>query len=478
MDFGFSIKGNRVLGENKTFRGLFFGVLNSLIAKTPRTQMIDKETINKVKLIVIDEILDVFAQSYGKKRTKEETIRYIETTWGRSFDDIINELMEQYNEIKKEDIENFVLREFSSKYWRLNKRFEPLLNLLGVFDENSDRIIVGLTASIAQKEKRNLLIKTFGESRAVQIFPTGDDFENYRPKIQLKRIQVFDDWVIDIDKKIQEIKLQNLSVINKTYKILTNREKIPANRSLLFINDILGKKNLQEKIKERTDEDFLNKSLTHASSFLLMTIARQTLLENTFRAFVRFIDKIKNSFLLNNENFQYIKEQMNEKIKEIKESNKLYLSKKEERLLFWLERFIKEGKKVLVLCRFVNMTQYLHNIMVQRNIESTYVHGKMSGNLQHAQIMKFKKGTAKILFASERLIEKGTDLPEADVAIYYGTTLSLERYEQSLGRIRSNYINIKKAYTIVYNQSIEDEKSLKRDIAFLEIFDANKLIKQ
>ncbi|MHA1831667.1 MAG: C-terminal helicase domain-containing protein, partial [Candidatus Helarchaeota archaeon] len=227
-----------------------------------------------------------------------------------------------------------------------------------------------------------------------------------------------------------------------------------------------------------TDEDFLNKSLTHASSFLLMTIARQTLLENTFRAFVRFIDKIKNSFLLNNENFQYIKEQMNEKIKEIKESNKLYLSKKEERLLFWLERFIKEGKKVLVLCRFVNMTQYLHNIMVQRNIESTYVHGKMSGNLQHAQIMKFKKGTAKILFASERLIEKGTDLPEADVAIYYGTTLSLERYEQSLGRIRSNYINIKKAYTIVYNQSIEDEKSLKRDIAFLEIFDANKLIKQ
>ena len=323
-----------------------------------------------------------------------------------------------------------------------------------------------------------MLIKTFGESRAVQIFPTGDDFENYRPKIQLKRIQVFDDWVIDIDKKIQEIKLQNLSVINKTYKILTNREKIPANRSLLFINDILGKKNLQEKIKERTDEDFLNKSLTHASSFLLMTIARQTLLENTFRAFVRFIDKIKNSFLLNNENFQYIKEQMNEKIKEIKESNKLYLSKKEERLLFWLERFIKEGKKVLVLCRFVNMTQYLHNIMVQRNIESTYVHGKMSGNLQHAQIMKFKKGTAKILFASERLIEKGTDLPEADVAVYYGTTLSLERYEQSLGRIRSNYINIKKAYTIVYNQSIEDEKSLKRDIAFLEIFDANKLIKQ
>ncbi|MHA1270401.1 MAG: helicase-related protein [Candidatus Helarchaeota archaeon] len=451
-------------------------LLNSLIAKTYHTQMIDRGTINKVKVIVIDEILDILAQSYGRRRTKEETIQYIELNWHRPFDEIIKELTEQYPEIKKEDIENFLIKEFSSKYWRLNKRFEPLLNLLGIFNEDSNRIIIGLTASIAQNEKQNLLIKTFGEARTTQIIPTGDDFENYRPKIQLQRIQVFDDWVIDLDKKIQEIKLQNIKIINQAYKILTNRPKLPPDRGLLFVSDILGKKNLQDKIKEKKDEDFLNMVMTHASSYLLMTIARQTLLENTFKAFINFLNKIKNVFLLNNENYLHIKKQVDQRIKEIQEKGGLYISKKEERLLFWLERFVKENKKILVLCRFVNMTHYLHRLMENKNIKSTYVHGKMSGNLQHKQIMEFKSGEAKILFASERLIEKGTDLPEADVAIYYGTTVSLERYEQSLGRIRSNYTNVKKAYTIVYNQSVEDEKSLKRDIAFLEIFDTNKLL--
>ena len=451
-------------------------LLNSLIAKTSSSRKIDKETIDKVKLIVIDEILDILAQSYGKKRTREETIKYIESNWERPFEEIVNDLIEKYPELKREDIENYLLKEFSSKYWRLNKRFEPLLNFLGLFNEDSDKIILGLTASISQKEKRNLLVKTFGDKRTVQIIPTGDDYENYRPKIKLQRIQVFDDWIIDLDKRIQNIKSQNLNVINQAYKLITNRDTLPKDRILLFVSDILGKKNIQTKIKEAKDEDFLNKVLTHASSYLLMTIARQTLLENTFKAFIKFINKIKNNFLLSNENFQYIKNKVNERIQEIKESGGFYISKKEERLIYWLNKLVNEGKKVLVLCRFVNMTQYLHEMMKSQGIETSYVHGKMSGTLQDTQIKKFKDGNAKILFASEKLIEKGTDLPEADVAIYYGTTVSLERYEQSLGRIRSNYQNIKKAYTIVYNQSVEDEKSLKRDIAFLEIFDANKLV--
>ncbi|MBD3229551.1 MAG: DEAD/DEAH box helicase [Candidatus Lokiarchaeota archaeon] len=453
-------------------------LLNSLIAKSRRTQMIEKETIKNVKLIVIDEILDIMAQSYGKRRTKEETIKFIETNFQKSFDEIVGDLIAQYPEVRKNDIEGFLLNEFSAKYWRLNKRFEPLLNYLKVFNKDSEKIIVGLTASISQKKKRDLLIKTFGEERSVEVFPEGEDFESYRPKIQLKRIQVFDDWVIDLDSKIKEIKMINLKNINKAYKALLNRSKLPSDRILLFISDILGKNKIQNKLKEKRGEDFLNKVMTHASSYLIATVARQKLLENTFASFVRFIKRTKNSFLQKNENFQYIKDKVEERIQEIKEDGGPYISKKEERLLFWLKRFVEEGKKVLVLCRFVKMTQYLYNIMEHERIKSTYVHGKMSGNTQHRHIMEFKRGEAMILFASERLIERGTDLPEADVAIYYGTTVSLERYEQSLGRIRSNYQNIKTAYTITYNQTTENEKSLKRDLAFLEIFDANKLIKE
>jgi superfamily II DNA or RNA helicase len=451
-------------------------LLNSLIAKSKRTQMIDRETINNIKVIIIDEILDVLAQSYGKKRTREETIQFIESNWERSFDEIVNELIEEYPEIKRVNIENYLLKEFSAKNWRLNKNFEPILNLLNIFDSNSEKIIIGLTASISQKEKRNLLIKTFGENRTTEIVPSGDDFENYRPKIELQRIQVFDDWITDLDKTIQDIKSQNINVVSQAYKIVTNRSKLPPDRTLLFVSDLLGRKNLQEKLKEKRNEEFLNKVMTHASSYLLVTVARQKLLENTFRSFYGYMNNIKNSFLLNSDKFTYIQDKIKERVEEIKEAGGPYISKKEERLLFWLRRFVKEGKKVLVLCRFVNMTNYLHNIMEHENIKTTFVHGKMSGNEQHRHIMEFKDGEAKIIFASERLIERGTDLPEADVAIYYGTTVSLERYEQSLGRIRSNVMNVKKAYTIVYNQSVEDEKSLKRDLAFLEIFDANKLL--
>jgi superfamily II DNA or RNA helicase len=115
------------------------------------------------------------------------------------------------------------------------------------------------------------------------------------------------------------------------------------------------------------------------------------------------------------------------------------------------------------------MTRHLANLATQKGIQSRYVHGKMSGSTQYGQITAFKAEDAVALFASERLIEKGTDLPEADVGIYYGTTLSLARYEQSLGRIRSNVQTIKTLYTISYDQTIEAEKSLKRDTMFLEL---------
>jgi superfamily II DNA or RNA helicase len=142
---------------------------------------------------------------------------------------------------------------------------------------------------------------------------------------------------------------------------------------------------------------------------------------------------------------------------------------KEKRLLYWLNRFAEESKSVLVMCRFVEMTKHLAILATDNKIPSTYVHGKMDGSMQHSRIKSFKTGDAKVLFASERLIEKGTDLPEADVGIYYGTTVSLERYEQSLGRIRSSVRQIKTFYTISYNQTTEDEKSLKRETMFLEL---------
>ncbi len=175
------------------------------------------------------------------------------------------------------------------------------------------------------------------------------------------------------------------------------------------------------------------------------------------------ISSIKNSVLTANHDFHVVLKKVEERIINV------VPDQKEQRLLYWLDRFINQKKKILVGCRFVGTTRNLAKAAVKIGIPSTIVHGSMAGSTQYDQINSFKSGKAKVLFASERLIEKGTDLPEADVGIYYGTTLSLARYEQSLGRIRSNVQKIKTMYTLSYDQTVEAEKSLKRDTMFLEL---------
>ncbi|MFX1474975.1 MAG: DEAD/DEAH box helicase [Promethearchaeota archaeon] len=447
-------------------------LMNAVTGKTPR---VDKATLVKVKVVVIDEILDIFAQSYGQLRSREETIAFIVEKYGngRSFKEIIRDLKEELEardtidyEIDEQALEDHVIREFSSRNFRLNKRFEPILHLLGLLDPNSDRIVIGLTASLSQEAKVALLRKTFGGDEAVaEIRPVGDDFEDYRPAYRLRRIRVFDEWVTQMDGMISGIKGGLMKTLNQAYKHVTGREKIPPDRILLFITDLLAKKTMQKKLLEALGGDEQRKVafLASASAYLLMTVARQRLLESTFKTFYKFTTTITNKVLLANQDFQALKAAIEQRRAEGGEDEK------EKKLLYWLNRFTSNGESVLVMCRFVDMTKHLMDAAISLGIPSANVHGRMSGSMQHAQIKAFKAGKVKVLFASERLIEKGTDLPEADVGIYYGTTVSLERYEQSLGRIRSSRQRIKTFYTISYDQTVEDEKSLKRDTMFLQL---------
>ena len=449
-------------------------LLNSIIARTPSQIKVDRSTLDQIKLVVIDEILDTLAQSYSgsMKRSKEETMEYIERVWDVKFDEVVEKISQQYN-IKKEHVINRLILEFSAKKYRLNKRFEPLLNLLGLLN-GGEKFVLGMTASFTQREKLDLLAKTFGGSEKVTyIYPTGEDYEDFTPNYIFKKIVVFDDWVADIDKKIQELKRGTLRTINQAYQVITKRVKLPNDRIMLFISDILRKKPLQQKLKEAKGEQFLNQALSHSSAYLLSVVARQTLLENTLRAFIKFIARIKNAYLTNHPIFKYIKEKIVGRKEEVT-GDKTYISKKEERLLYWLKRFIDEGKKSLVLCRFVAVTQYLHQMMQEQGYSTSFVHGKLDGVSQHAQILKFKTGESKVLFASERLIEKGTDLPEADVALYYGVSVSLSKYEQSIGRIRSTQINTKTIYTLAYHQTAEEENAFKRDALFIELLGKQK----
>ncbi|MFW9841916.1 MAG: helicase-related protein [Candidatus Thorarchaeota archaeon] len=452
-------------------------LMNAVVGKAPR---IDRETLDKMKVVIIDEIFDVFAQSYGVKRPREETVDYIEKRFGsgREFSQIVRELKEELEkredanekEFSESSIAEQLIREFESKNYRLNKRFEPILNLLGILNPNSEQLVIGLTASISQETKIELLKTILGAERVAEIHPVGDDFESYRPAYELKRIRVFDNWISDIDSTIGKVRQASFSHLSKAYKILIGKHQIPNDRILLFVSDLLGKKALQKSLLEKlgNDEERYHAYLSHASAYLLMTVARQRLLESTLQALSKFINRIENKILMSNDDFCRIRREVEDKMNEYL-TTEGYRSEKEKRLLFWLDMMVKEGKKSLVMCRFVEVTKHLTTIAESQGISATFVHGGMDGATQFSQIKDFKEGKKSVLFASERLIEKGTDLPEADVGFYYGTTASLERYEQSLGRIRSNVSNVKTLYTIAYNQTVENEKSLKRDTMFLEL---------
>jgi superfamily II DNA or RNA helicase len=447
-------------------------LLNAVVGRVKR---ITQETLAKVKVVVIDEILDIFAQSYGTPRPRKETIAYIERKFGkgRTFKEIIHDLKHELessetvtNGIDERQLENHVLREFSSRNYRLNKRFEPLLRFLDLLDPTSERMVIGMTALLSQDIKIDLLRQTFGgDQRVAEIHPVGDDFEDHKPAYQLRRIRVFDEWITTIDAQITQIKGSLLKTLNTAYKLLTGRDKIPIDRLLLFVTDLIAKDRLQKQLVKQLDGDEQRQAviISSAHAYLQITVARQRLLESTFQSFHHYITHLTNRVLTNNPDFTSILQSTTER------ATQQITDEKQTRLIYWLKRLTQENQRVLVLCRFVDMTKHLRDLATQHGIPSTNVHGRMQGSQQHTQITKFKSGDVQVLFASERLIEKGTDLPEADVGIYYGTTVSLERYEQSLGRIRSTRHNIKSFYTISYNQTIEDEKSLKREAMFLEL---------
>ncbi|HME52446.1 MAG TPA: DEAD/DEAH box helicase family protein [Candidatus Lokiarchaeia archaeon] len=455
---------------------------NAVIARSAATQKLDKAILQQFKIVIIDEILDVLAQSYGKKRSKEETLAYISKVFNiDDYEAFIQELAERY-EITPQQVDALLEKEFSPRYYRVNMAFEPVLKMLNILDPNTRTLMLGLTASITQQAKREMLIeKLGGKDLVAEIFPEGEDFENYRPSIVLKKIRVIDDEISRLDNLIQELKNTALATIKKAYRDATNNPDLPSDRVLLFVTEFLAKKELKERIRSRLKqknmpdaeiEDTLKRYMTTASAYLLLTVGRQKLLEDTIKSFYKFVKGVKNSFLTTSDPFKEIDEAITAKMDTF-DKGAIIISEKDKKLIYWANRLANEGKKILIMARFVNMVEHLNQILndpANGGVASVLVHGKMDGTEQYEQITRFKKDPEiKVLVASERLIEKGTDLPEADIAIYYGSTISLERYEQSLGRIRSTVLKEKTAYTIAYNLTVEAEKSAKRDAAFLEL---------
>ena len=131
---------------------------NAVIARSAATQKLDKSILQQIKVVIIDEVLDVLAQSYGKKRSREETLAYIKKMFNvDDYDSFLQEMAQRY-EIQPQQVEMLLEKEFSPRYYRMNATFEPVLTLLRILDPNAGVITIGLTASVMQQAKREILI--------------------------------------------------------------------------------------------------------------------------------------------------------------------------------------------------------------------------------------------------------------------------------------------------------------------------------
>ncbi|MFX1450115.1 MAG: C-terminal helicase domain-containing protein, partial [Promethearchaeota archaeon] len=348
-----------------------------------------------------------------------------------------------------------------------NLRFRPLLDILGVFDPNLKNVFVGLTATISQYKKREILIELFGgKEKAAEITPTQtDDFKEHAPAIIVKKFYAFDDFVKGIDVLFMSLNSKCLAILQQAHRILTGAP-LESDRTLLFANEMLKKEDIvKEHFIKRKREELFEKARGYAGAYLDLVVARQMLFEHGLPTLYRFIHSIKNSILLKSEEWNAVIEQLQIRW----ESPEGIITKKEERLIELLKRkVIDEKKRGIVFCRFVQMTKNLYRLAETANIKSTFIHGQMDGMSQNNRINQFKNGEVDVLFASKKLIERGTDIPQADFAIHFGTTMSAERREQSMGRIRSTMKNLKEDITILYHETAEQAKFTKMIEDFME----------
>jgi superfamily II DNA or RNA helicase len=390
-------------------------LMNSLFARTPSKRRVRPEDFDKVEFVVIDEILDITAQ----------------TVKGGGF--------------------------------RMDKRFAPLLARLKAKPEVK---FLGLTASILQKGKLGFIEQNFGGEGQVEfIYPKGEDFQEHAPAIKLKRFYVFDDTRKEIDQILTVLRSQTEKVLKSGYMRLTGGQKLASNRTLLFANEVM-KRSYEDTNFQQGTEAFFKNLIINAGAYLDLIVARQFLFEHTFAKFANFVRDVKNSLLVNNDDWQAIIDLIELSIREGKD---VKVSPKDLRLVQIVKKLVnEENSSVIIFLRFVDMTKHLSKLLEREGIPNLFVHGRMSGESQNMQIKRFKNGEVKVLFASERLIRKGTDLPEADRCIHFGTTLSIEAREQAMGRIRSTRTNLKEDITIIYHQTVEQEKFSKLVDQFME----------
>lgn len=130
-------------------------------------------------------------------------------------------------------------------------------------------------------------------------------------------------------------------------------------------------------------------------------------------------------------------------------------SAKEKELDFLLKDIVGRGEKCIVWSSFIENVDYFNKKYQKYN--AVKIHGGMSIENRNKSVDKFKKGDAKVLFATPQSAKEGLTLTVANNVVFYDRGFSLDDYLQAQDRIHR--ISQKKTchiYNIMIKGSIDE----------------------
>ena len=132
-----------------------------------------------------------------------------------------------------------------------------------------------------------------------------------------------------------------------------------------------------------------------------------------------------------------------------------FKSEKEKELNRLLKEITSKNEKCIVWSSFIENIDYFTKMYKEYN--TVKIHGKMKIEDRNRSVEKFKKGDAKVLFATPQSAKEGLTLTVANNVIFYDRGFSLDDYLQAQDRIHR--ISQKKTcyvYNIMIRGSIDE----------------------
>ena len=122
---------------------------------------------------------------------------------------------------------------------------------------------------------------------------------------------------------------------------------------------------------------------------------------------------------------------------------------------------IRRKEKGLVFCRFIELgeTLFLQN---NSNQNSLLIHGELNAKDMMKRMSAFRwKSSASIAFMTRDLGGRGLDFPTADYMVLYSPKSNFRVVDQEICRIRSNRTKIKPIYLMFYSGTTEEAKAMR-----------------